>query len=243
MTVHTPTSLREATARLAEDPGAHLLTGGTDLMVEVNFNHRRPETVVSLRRVKELNEWHLDSSAGRVFIGAGVPYADMERGELAAALPALAEAAHSQAMALSAIAQSATTLIEQFDHKIATLQRESAGLALVIARKLAGEALSRAPHAELEAFLVDCFHKLHREARLVVTVPAESADGLRDRLGDLVESSGFAGRVIIMADTGMRISDCRVEWADGGIEKNLDDVFAAMEEQLHRWALSPKAGG
>ena len=95
MTVHTPTSLREATARLAEDPDAHLLTGGTDLMVEVNFNHRRPETVVSLRRVKELNEWHLDSSAGRVFIGAGVPFADMERGELAAALPALAEAART----------------------------------------------------------------------------------------------------------------------------------------------------
>jgi len=156
---------------------------------------------------------------------------------------ALAEAAHSQAIALSAIAQSATTLIEQFDHRISILQRESAGLALVIARKLAGEALSRAPLAELEAFLVDCFHKLHREARLVVTVPAENADGLRARLGELVESSGFAGRVIIMADAGMRISDCRVEWADGGIEKNLDDVFAAMEEQLHRWALSTKAEG
>lgn len=95
MTVHTPTTLREATEHLAENPDAHLLTGGTDLMVEVNFNHRRPETVVSLRRVKELTEWHIDSSTGRVFIGAGVPYADMEHGELAAALPALAEAART----------------------------------------------------------------------------------------------------------------------------------------------------
>lgn len=95
MAVHTPTTLREATERLAENPGAHLLTGGTDLMVEVNFNHRRPDTVVSLRRVKELTEWSIDSSAGRVFIGAGVPYADMEHGDLAAALPALAEAART----------------------------------------------------------------------------------------------------------------------------------------------------
>lgn len=95
MPVHTPSTLREATERLAENPDAHLLTGGTDLMVEVNFNHRRPETVVSLRRVKELSEWHVDASSGRVFIGAGVPYADMEHGDLAAALPALAEAART----------------------------------------------------------------------------------------------------------------------------------------------------
>ena len=156
---------------------------------------------------------------------------------------ALAEAAHSQAMALSAIAHSATTLIEQFDQRMVALQHESAGLALVIARKLAGEALSRAPHAELEAFLVDCFHKLHREARLVVTVPAECAEGLRERIGQLVEASGFTGRMIIMEDAAMSISGCRVEWTDGGIEKNLDDIFAAMVEQLNRWTLSPKAEG
>ncbi|MGA0863237.1 MAG: FAD binding domain-containing protein, partial [Ilumatobacteraceae bacterium] len=54
MPVHTPTTLREAAEMLAEHPDAHLLTGGTDMMVEVNFNHRKPETVIALRRVREL---------------------------------------------------------------------------------------------------------------------------------------------------------------------------------------------
>ncbi|MEY2966311.1 MAG: hypothetical protein RLY50_361 [Actinomycetota bacterium] len=95
MPVHAPTTLREAAEILAEHPDAHLLTGGTDMMVEVNFNHRKPETVIALRQVRELTEWHIDSSAGRVVIGAGVPYADMEHGPLADALPALAEAART----------------------------------------------------------------------------------------------------------------------------------------------------
>lgn len=95
MTVHSPTTLDEALHMFADDPAAHLLTGGTDMMVEINFNHRKPSSVIALRRVKELQQWSVDSTAGRVFIGAGVPYAEMEHGPLADALPALAEAART----------------------------------------------------------------------------------------------------------------------------------------------------
>ena len=46
MPVFIPTTLAEATQLLSNNPDAHLLTGGTDMMVEVNFNHRHPETVI-----------------------------------------------------------------------------------------------------------------------------------------------------------------------------------------------------
>ena len=95
MPVHIPTSLSEALDLLDTETGAHLLTGGTDLMVEVNFNHRHPETVIALRNVAELQQWSIDKDTSTVFIGSGVPYAQMEKGELATALPALAEAART----------------------------------------------------------------------------------------------------------------------------------------------------
>lgn len=95
MTVMTPRNLADAAAMAAANPGAHLLTGGTDFMVEVNFNHRKPADVISLSRVEELRQWSVDRSAGTVFIGAAVVYADMEKGELAGLVPALAEAART----------------------------------------------------------------------------------------------------------------------------------------------------
>jgi CO/xanthine dehydrogenase FAD-binding subunit len=49
------------------------LAGGTDLMVEVNFGHTRPDHVVALRRVAELREWE----GGR--IGSGVTWSRIER--------------------------------------------------------------------------------------------------------------------------------------------------------------------
>ena len=93
MTVFIPRSLQEATDVIAEHPDAHLLTGGTDLMVEVNFNHRRPEKVISLGKIEELHQVTINDD--HVIIGAAVPYAQMEKGELGESLPALAEAART----------------------------------------------------------------------------------------------------------------------------------------------------
>lgn len=93
MPILIPKSLQDATEMLSSHPDAHLLTGGTDLMVEVNFNHRRPETVLSLARLSELHEVSLTPQ--EVIIGAAVPYSQMEKGQIAVALPALAEAART----------------------------------------------------------------------------------------------------------------------------------------------------
>jgi len=93
MSVYMPTTVDEAVTLLVDNPGARLLTGGTDTMVEVNFNHLKPETVIGLRRVASLREFTITPQ--RIDIGAGVPYARMETGPLAEALPALAAAART----------------------------------------------------------------------------------------------------------------------------------------------------
>jgi len=67
-----PSSLDEVLQARAETPGADLLAGGTDLMVEVNFGHARPESVIALRRVDDLK-----GEDGRR-IGAGVSWARLE---------------------------------------------------------------------------------------------------------------------------------------------------------------------
>jgi CO/xanthine dehydrogenase FAD-binding subunit len=61
-------------------------------MVELNFDHRRPEAVLDLARVPELAVW--DREDGRLRVGAGVTYT-RTIAELAGALPGLAIAART----------------------------------------------------------------------------------------------------------------------------------------------------
>ncbi len=94
MPVHLPDSVDAAVGHLAHDPTATVLAGGTDLMVEVNEGHRRPDhSVVVVNRIAELRSWRRD--AGSVTIGAAVSYREIETGPLAVLVPALAEASRT----------------------------------------------------------------------------------------------------------------------------------------------------
>jgi CO/xanthine dehydrogenase FAD-binding subunit len=87
-----PRSLEEALAAKAERPEAVPIAGGTDVMVELNFDRHRPEAVLDLTRVPELAEW--DRDAGRLRVGAGVTYT-RAIAELGDALPGLAIASRT----------------------------------------------------------------------------------------------------------------------------------------------------
>jgi len=87
-----PRSLAEAIAAKTEFPDAVPIAGGTDVMVEINFDMRRPRALLDLNRVPELTSWQ--RSDGLVRLGAGVTYARLiaELGDL---LPGLAIAART----------------------------------------------------------------------------------------------------------------------------------------------------
>jgi CO/xanthine dehydrogenase FAD-binding subunit len=87
-----PRSLDQALAAKAERPEAVPIAGGTDVMVELNFDRRRPEAVLDLSRVPELAGW--DREDGRLRVGAGVTYT-RAIAELAGDLPGLAIAART----------------------------------------------------------------------------------------------------------------------------------------------------
>jgi CO/xanthine dehydrogenase FAD-binding subunit len=87
-----PRSLEEALAAKSERPEAVPIAGGTDVMVDLNFDHRRPEAVLDLTRVPELAAWERED--GRLRVGAGITYT-RAIAELAGALPGLAIAART----------------------------------------------------------------------------------------------------------------------------------------------------
>ncbi|MFJ2114755.1 MULTISPECIES: FAD binding domain-containing protein [unclassified Streptomyces] len=89
-----PASWQEALAAKAAHPTAVPIAGGTDVMVEINFDHRRPEYLLDLNRVEELAGWTVGEDS--VELGASVPYsAIMEH--LRTPLPGLALASHTVA--------------------------------------------------------------------------------------------------------------------------------------------------
>lgn len=87
-----PTTWAEALQAKADHPEAWPVAGGTDVLVELNFDRRRPEAVLDLSRVEEIRPWARED--GHVRLGAGTTYTDLVR-DLGGLLPGLAIAARS----------------------------------------------------------------------------------------------------------------------------------------------------
>jgi CO/xanthine dehydrogenase FAD-binding subunit len=84
-------TLDEALEMKAAHPEALPVAGGTDVMVELNFDLRRPQALIDICRLPELREWRRED--GVFFLGAGVTYGRIMR-ELADLKP-LAQASRT----------------------------------------------------------------------------------------------------------------------------------------------------
>ena len=89
---YSPDTWLEALEVKAAHPEAVPIFGGTDIMVDLNFDRERPGAVLDLTRVPELGEW--DDDEGLLRVGAGVTYTRIIA-ELGDELPGLAMASRT----------------------------------------------------------------------------------------------------------------------------------------------------
>jgi CO/xanthine dehydrogenase FAD-binding subunit len=87
-----PATWAEALQMKAAHPRAVSIQGGTDVMVELNFDRHRPDHLLDLGRVRDLAEWA--TADGQIRLGAGVTYARVID-ELGGQLPGLAMASRT----------------------------------------------------------------------------------------------------------------------------------------------------
>ncbi|HUC31801.1 MAG TPA: xanthine dehydrogenase family protein subunit M [Ilumatobacteraceae bacterium] len=95
MTVLVPTTLDEALRALAATPGASVLAGGTDLMVEVNEGRKQVTDVVAVNRLPELRTWTFDPINRSLHLGAAITWREIEQAPISGWVPALAQAART----------------------------------------------------------------------------------------------------------------------------------------------------
>lgn len=93
MEVLSPRTLDEALRMKAERPDAVPIQGGTDVMVDLNFDRARPPALLNLNEVGDLRGWSRED--GSVRLGAGLTYTEAMESPLSDTLPALAEASRT----------------------------------------------------------------------------------------------------------------------------------------------------
>ncbi|MEP3232011.1 MAG: FliH/SctL family protein [Hyphomicrobiales bacterium] len=133
------------------------------------------------------------------------------------------------------VADAAAGILAAIDGDRSKLERDSATLALSIGKKLAGEALTRFPLDNIEALISECLGPLRSTPHLVVRLHEKDAAAITETVGKFARESGFDGRFVVLGEPDFAPGDCRIEWADGGIIRNLDTVETEIETSFQRY--------
>ena len=70
------------------------------------------------------------------------------------------------------------------------------------------------------------------EAKLTITVHETMADTLARRLQQLAERMPASTQIIIQRSPDMPLTDCKVEWEHGSMERSVEHIWKQVEKAI-----------
>lgn len=168
--------------------------------------------------------------------------ASFAEGQEAGRTEALDSLEQSCSLLLQNIFTATQNLCERQDEQIALMNKEAAKLAFAIIEKLAPALVEKTPLEEIELIIEHCLKNSPLEPRLVIRVDEAVLPNLQDKLEEMKRKSGYAGQVILISEAMPHISDCRVEWANGGAERDFQGLMGEIEKTVQHFIDSPEMG-
>jgi flagellar assembly protein FliH len=87
---------------------------------------------------------------------------------------------------------------------------------------------------EVEAFLSNNFSKFRQESILSFSFHPDMVAEIAPKLSKLAEKNDFEGKISVHKDINLSISECRVEWKNGGVERNISENINKIEELISK---------
>ena len=136
--------------------------------------------------------------------------------------------------ALSAISGQLTGLSQAQVQAIERQTRGAVEAALTVMRKMFPHLAGRHGLAEIESVVCDCLERLRTEPRIVIRVADALLDQVEQRVSQLAARAGFDGKIVFLSQEGLHPGDIRVEWADGGAERDSDRLWHEIDQIITR---------
>lgn len=141
---------------------------------------------------------------------------------------------------LAALTERFGSLVNDINCKIAESHKEMLLASMTVVRKLFPRLSVSEGMNEAQAVVEDCLERLREEPRMVVRAADQDLDGLKDHLDSCIQRSGFNGKLVFLADDRLTPGDIRVEWADGGAERDQGALWQEIDGIIERTFDAPQ---
>lgn len=167
--------------------------------------------------------------------------AALAEGREAALAEAIASIERQLAGAVETLASGIPALLARDGEIRDDVERRALELLRALISKAFPVLSQQASIAEIETLVTDCLREAFEEPRVVLRVSQHLFEPIRQRLTELAQKTGFAGKFVLLADDALGPVDCRLEWADGGAERITDRLAREIDAVLERALMTPSS--
>ncbi len=126
------------------------------------------------------------------------------------------------------------------EEQVSLMHKEAAQLAYAIIEKLAPAVVEQTPLAEIELLVNQCLKNSPLEPRLVIRVDDAILPLLQGKMDKMKLASGYQGQIVLINEPMSHVSDCRVEWANGGVERDFNSLTKTIENTIKLFIDAPE---
>ncbi len=137
---------------------------------------------------------------------------------------------------LNAIDASLKELLARSQNDSQTAFTTAVGFAMAVCRKVVPALSEKNAVGEIQGLLEKNFHFLKDEPKISLRLNPFLADKVKPVLADLVKKESYAGKIAVIRDDSLPVGDCHVEWKNGGLQRNAQDVLNQTEELVKLYA-------
>lgn len=125
-------------------------------------------------------------------------------------------------------------LLTQYKNWTQEVHHDSISMAVAIMRKLAPELLRGSELPQVEHIVNEAFQFLTDQPKVMIRVASELEAPLSDKVHLMASRVGYEGQVVLTGDPELELTDCRISWYAGAVERSLDETWTLIDEMVDR---------
>ncbi|MEQ1705636.1 MAG: FliH/SctL family protein [Rickettsiales bacterium] len=128
--------------------------------------------------------------------------------------------------------QSIAPIFEQYKSHCQQLKQDMPPLALSIAKKVAGYALSQPAQSIIESAAKQCTEIMVNEPQVTVTVNSRLSDILSEKLKQLRQREKTTSHISVVADDNIVLNNYHIEWKNGSLERSTEKLWQQIDKAI-----------
>ncbi len=146
---------------------------------------------------------------------------------------AIGDASAKQDILLNDIKNQLMAIFAGLDAKTATMESSALSFAVELVRKILPTLEQERAAAEVKNFLAENFASFALQDSLSFSFHPDVIAEVADSIGRLAEQNDFEGKIAVHKDSSLGLSDCRVEWKSGGVERKTEQLLDKVESLIN----------